>query len=275
VTSILDLPHGLHAGYNAVDYHAKILGLVNNTALGYIAKSPAHYRAYVDGLLTDDETPALAFGTAFHAAMLEPDRFDAAYVVQPDFGDCRFKEAKANRDAWRSAHTGSIVIDQDDMKAIHGMRASIARHPIAGRLLEGGDAEVTMRWTDKETGIECKARADYYVPSRRLCVDLKTIEDASGDGFRRSVARYAYHRQAAHYLNGLDALGLPVDFFLFLVVEKSPPYDCVVYTLDNASLTRGRQDVERAMTRLAECLATDRWPGYSDSILSISVPTWT
>jgi hypothetical protein len=61
----------------------------SSSRLSRLLRSPAHARAYIDGQIEDD-TPAKAFGSAAHCAILEPDRFASAYVRAPE-GDGRTK----------------------------------------------------------------------------------------------------------------------------------------------------------------------------------------
>lgn len=270
----LSLPHGLHRDVPHEVYHARVLGLVSKGALDIVHRSPLHYRTWALGREPEEISDPLAFGSAFHCAILEPERFDAAYVVAPDFGDCRFKEPKANRDAWRAANTGRLVIEADDFSAIRGMRDALRAHPLASRMLHDGDRELTVRWKDTETGLECKSRADYHVPRLRLCVDLKTTEDASLEGFRRTVAKWGYHRQNALYGDGFAACGAPLDHFVFIAVEKTPPYAIAIYTLDFGTIAKGRNTIRQDLQTLADCVARGEWPGYAPGIQSLSLPDW-
>jgi hypothetical protein len=124
-------------------YHRRLLGVVSNSALKEFARTPLHYKAWVDGAVEDVETPALAFGRAYHCAVLEPEKFLRTYVVEPDFGDKRFKENKARAATWKAQHAGKTIIDADDDRRIAGMVASIRKHPIASRMIADGEAELT------------------------------------------------------------------------------------------------------------------------------------
>jgi hypothetical protein len=57
----------------------------------------------------------------------------------------------------------------------HG-QPQIYVHPIAGRLLRGGQAEKTLIWRDEATGVLCRAKADYLRPDG--IVDVKTAAGA-------------------------------------------------------------------------------------------------
>jgi exodeoxyribonuclease VIII len=136
-----------------------------------------------------------------------------------------------------------------------------------------GKAETTHMWTDATTGVECKCRPDWLTSN--LIVDLKTTEDASPRGFQRSVANYRYHVQAAWYLDGIEAVtGTRPDQFIFICVEKKPPYAVGVYAADAEMIQIGAETAARDLEVYATCKAADAWPSYSDQIEPLSLPAW-
>jgi hypothetical protein len=276
------IPHGIHANITNAEYHAKELGMVSKTALDLVERSPAHYKAWIDG---GEEAPtdALRFGSTFHCALLEMARFQDSHYVVPKFGDCRKKENKAARDAWRTANgwvdddvgiPGKTQISDEEFSDIEGMVLSVVGHPLAGKMLADGEPELTVRWRDAHTGLECKARPDYYVRKRRMVVDVKSTFDASFDGFKKSIANYNYHVQAALYRDGLEACGERVEHFLFVAVEKKPPYALAVYTLDAQAAAKGYDIARTGIEKLAECMRTGEWPSYPATIQTINLPAW-
>lgn len=267
-------PHGTIAlDIPAEVYHRRELGVASNSVLKLLReKSPAHYRAWVDG--TDDgDTPALLFGRAYHCRVLEPEKFAQLFLVQPDFGDMRSSTNRAKRDAWRDEHPGATFITAEDAERIEAMHAALMKHPVARGIMRDGHSEVTMRWIDPLTGVECKARADWWKPGR-FFMDLKTTDDASPTGFARSVAKYSYHVQHAHYCDGAKACGQPVENYLILAQEKEPPYVAAVYHIDAAAEIRGFDLRERGLQLLRTCLDTDTWPAYGTGITELSLPSW-
>ena len=276
------LAPGLHRGYAESLYHVRELGMVSKGALDRVRRSPAHYRAWVDGA-GEPETPPFRFGKALHMRTLEPARFAATYVLEPDFGACRkndscsseaAKENKTRRDAWRLEHAGANILDSATGAATLGMIEAIANHPLARPLLEGGDPELTVRWTCNDTGLACKARVDHWREDFRAAVDVKSAADASPEAFAKSVANFGYHRQETHYTEGLEACGFPPDHFPFIVVEKTAPYLVAVYELEPEAFALGKRQILRAKRMLADCLERDQWPGYPDRIQKLSLPAW-
>lgn len=268
------LAEGLHADIAEERYHGRELGVASKSALDLVHRSPAHYYAWVRGELADEDSPALAFGRAFHTALLEPEKYERRYIVEPDFGDCRFKENKARRDDWRREAAGKVPVEATDARRIERMVESVRRHPRARNLIAGGQPEVTVKWTDDATGLTCKGRVDYYRPDLRLIVDAKTALDASPSAFRKSCASYGYGRQEAMYRAGFAAIGKAVEHFVFLAVEKEPPYLVGLYTLSGESVARGHESIRKDMETMAECLRTGRWPGYSDELVELELPPW-
>lgn len=257
----------------AEEYHRREPHTVSKSALDQMDRSPAHYRAWLGGL-QQETTPALAFGTAAHMALLEPELYSQRYAVEPDFGDCRYKQAKADRDAWRAANAGRELLSDADFHRIRKMVAAIHEHPAASRLVADGRREVTLRWVDEVSGLRCKSRADIWVPSKRIAVDMKTTEDASPEAFSRSVTRWRYFVQDALYRMGFAACGEPITHFAILAVEKEPPYAVAVYTLDEEAVAKGYDAARRDIERIRECIERDHWPAYSDGIEDLSLPPW-
>ncbi len=271
--SLIELPPGIYPDVPDSVYHARTLGVASKSALDLVHRAPALYRAWIDGA-EQEETEALAFGSAFHCALLEPERFDRTYVLEPAFGDCRKTENKNARDAWRKASEGKRPVSCADFATIRGMTDSVRAHPLAGKMLQGGVAEATLRWRDAETGIECKGRADYYVPGLGLVVDVKTTQDARAASFRKSVANFGYHRQEAFYRAGFDGAAAPVEHFVFLAVEKAAPYLVALYELDGDALDSGEASTRVDLRTLARCIERDEWPGYGNSIITLDLPPW-
>lgn len=272
-TNIVDLPYGVHPRLPGSIYHARIRGLVSKSALDLVARAPALYKAWLDGA-PEVASDALDFGSAFHTALLEPHVFAALHTVEPNFGDCRFKENKAKRDEWRAANAGKKHLSKDDDTRIRGMVRAIREHRLASRILAEGEPELTVKWKDETTGLTCKARADYYVKKHRMIADVKSTSSASYGAFRRSAAEYRYHVQDALYRSGFRAAGEPVDTFVFVAVEKDPPHLIATYVLDDDDLARGAARARADMATLHECLMKDEWPGYPVEIQTLKLPSW-
>lgn len=266
------IPDGIHRDVPHIAYHERKVGVVSKSALDRIHRSPAHYRQWIDE--PDESTPAMLFGSAFHCAALEPERYARDYPVKPDV-DGRTREGKAALAAFREQlHERARGISAADAEAIDHMVAAVRSHRLVSRMLSDGAAEVTISWSDKATGLRCKSRADYWIERHRTVIDLKTTDDASPREFERSIAKYRYHVQDALYRFGFDAVDEPLEHFILVAVEKTAPWAVGVYELDAETIGRGYFAARQDMDVMAECLKTDTWPGYPANILQLSLPPW-
>lgn len=249
---------------SAENYHAD-RSAVSKSWLDRIDRSPAHLRAYLDGL-TKADTPALVLGSLTHCAILEPDLLDAVYAVSPRV-DRRTKAGKEVYAEWEASLKGQVIVTADQMEHAKAMRDSVRRNKAARALLSTGDAEETVVWQNSETGELCKARADWL--RENVIVDVKTTGDARPAEFAKSIANYRYSCQAAHYCDGFA-----LDRFVFIAIERDPPYACAVYVADEVMRNRGKDDRDRNLRTYAECRASGEWPAYPQVITELSLPRW-
>ena len=152
---------------------------------------------------------------------------------------------------------------------------AIRKNPVADKLLKGGKSEESYFWTDSVTGIECKCRPDYLRPDG-IVVDLKTTENASPEKFVKSAYDYRYYVQAWWYLHGLKQCGIDAHDFIFIAVEKKPPYAVCVYAADDLMLQLGEREAVENLRTYAECEKSGIWYGYEKEpeIHSLSLPDW-
>ena len=257
-------------------YHAH--SAVSKSHLDLVAKSPLHYWSrYLDpNRVPQEPTAAMAIGSAVHTHVLELDQWDAQYVVAPAGIDRRTKVGKAEWEVFQTAIGTRTVISREDADLVMRIGRSVLSHPAAAYLLGlPGKAETTHMWTDEISGLQCKCRPDWLLDDGSMIVDLKTTEDASPKEFQRSIAKWRYQVQASWYLDGLQqATGKRPEQFVFIAVEKKPPYVCAVYVADQQMIEIGRDTARRDLDKLNVCKAADYWPGYSDGIEQINLPPW-
>lgn len=270
--SIISLSHGLHLDIPEDAYHAPDIQLASKHGLDLILDCPARFKAAFD-FGRKEPTEDQYLGTAFHCAALQPDVYLRTYTVMPDFGPTRANEelgitpevGKANkwrRKAWLAENEGKTLLEADQAKTIEGMVAALRADELAGPLLERSLSEVTCRWRDPRTGVECKARADLWCEELALLDDLKSSFDASWTGFRFASEKYGYYKQDSMYRRGWAATGHTIGVFMFTFIEKDPPYLVAHYEHDPDDIAAGIEANEIALEDLATCLATGEWPGY-------------
>ena len=241
-------------------------------------RSPAHL--YEELTHPEPSTEAKRIGNALHTRTLQPHLFEQNVVEAPDV-DRRTKAGKATWAAFTQEHEGKTYLKPQPMAHVQAMAAAIEQHPAARSILQSaGPFEGSLVHDfNIPSGVEtlhlrCKARIDHYDKELATIVDLKTTEDASQDAFERSMVKWGYHNQAGFYTSLMNAAGLPARHFVFIVVEKSPPYAVAVYKLMQDDIEHGFADLLKPMETLARCFLDDEWPAYSDEITELALPDW-
>jgi hypothetical protein len=239
-----------------------------------LGRSPAHFKAALAA--PDEDTDALRIGEITHAAILEPATFKKSHWVRPEtYDDEKGKTKVWNGNSnvcreWLAAHSDRTVIRAKQFEAILAMRKSVLAHRTAREILKQGDFEVSLFGVDPDTGTPLKSRPDWI--SGTTLVNLKTTEDASAEAFTWAIEKYHYASGAALHLDVARLAGIPKDYYLFIVVEKEPPFAVAVYELDKRSIDKGRQDCRRWLSLYAHCSSVDEWPAFNDGIIPISLP---
>ena len=285
----MELAPGIYRGLSFADYTA--INAASNTRLKHLRRSPAHLKAHIDGPQPDKRS--LIVGRAIHTAVLEPDLFPTMFAVADRCTAVTKKLEQCSNDGIRfhpelgwlcgvhlknvpgSFDDARFVLSPEDRGACTGASDAIRRHPKGAQILGGeGDNELTLVWFDAETGLRCKARLDRYAPEWSTIGDVKSTRDASSVGFERESYSHQYQIQAAHYLDGAAACGLTVEHFVFLAVEKEPPYAVGAYRLTDGAIAAGRDQVRALLRRYAACVETGDYPAYSDDIIDLALPDY-
>lgn len=206
---------------------------ISNSRLTAFKRSPLHLIHYLTQ--PKEATPAMTFGSAFHAHLLEPDKFNSLYAVAPDV-DRRTKEGKLEYDKFVYESDGKIVLSNSDKTKIVNMTEAVYSNPIAAELMQQLIAtEVYREWTCD--GLKLPMRGVIDGIANDFMIDIKTCMDASKKKFQDSIFNMSYHRQAAIYLDSDDTIK---DFY-FIAIEKDAPYGVSVHRMTNDSIDKGRE----------------------------------
>lgn len=254
------------------DQYCKILAL-NRSTLEKIKHSPSHVNYAENYLKAEEPSLAMKLGTIAHDIILNKrpplDCVDERFVPRPKGMKFNTVEGKL----WRKEQTKEII-EEADYEFLIGGSEAVAKHAIAKDVFSEGDAEVTSVVFDPQHGIALKARFDWLPKESNVVVELKTAEDASKEAFSRALHRLGYVFQAGFYTHVAELEKLNRDVFLFVVVEKRPPYEVVVYRLDDESLKIGKEEVRQCLELYRGCKEAKKWPGYSDKIETIGLPEY-
>ena len=243
---------------------------ISRSVLMEFKKSPYHYQQkYLIQSEPSQPTPAMILGNLIHTLTLEPSMFDDEFVIMPKF-DRRTNVGKVGYHAFQATISGRLAISEDDFTKAQNIAQAVRQHELGGSLLEDMDVERSLYFSHKPTGIQCKVRPDAW--SGSIVVDLKTTADASFRPFQSSAFKYGYFLQAGMIAEALHSMGITMERFVFIAVEKEFPYAVGIFVLDNEALLWGINHFNELMYNYASCLEKDKWPSYP--VQSLTLPRY-
>lgn len=262
---------------------------VSVSDLKHMLRSPQHYIHNLHQ--PSKQTASMSFGSLFHQMVLESHKPLDNLAFAPD---CE-RRSNADKEAWANYwqdSEGKIRVDVDgkflskdkngtisrdselSINLAELMSYAVIKHPMAGKLLEAsGDVEMSAYDRHKETGILRRVRMDKLInwDGRKVILDLKTTDDASYQGFQRSIYQYKYHMQAAYYMDTCENLEIPVDDFILIAVEKTSPYGVCCYRMGDSMLAKGKELMIKALDDLKVCQETGKYKGYANGLVDMEV----
>ena len=292
-------------------YHADTEHINGSGLWTIYDRCPAAWR-YKDE--EDEQSKALIFGTGSHAALLEPERFDAEYARMPtkeDFGDGLLVTV-SDMNSWAKERgikglsgkskaevikiiratgepvkiydeerliaeinaNGRILLEGNDYDAIQQMRAVIHADPYFKSVFTGGYSEVSI--LGELMGEPSKVRYDYLSTGADVW-DYKTAISSKPEEFFRHAARLGYFmKMAMQHDMFVEAYGHPTRSVNLLVQEKAVPYIHTGIRLSDEQLQIGRIQLRNAMEIYKTCKKANSWPGYSmgNPVIEMETPEW-
>jgi len=210
----------------------------------------------------------LGFGSAFHALILEPKQFHANFAMTPKHitGKAKLKFLEENN--------GKVILSSRDSFLLTIMEKNlIMMNSNWNHLTSEGFAELACFWKCPASGLQCKAKFDWYNPNFGI-VDLKTTSAiANREGMYNAIKDFGYDFQALHYLQGLrSTLPNSLTGFAFCFVEKLEPWDSntCLYTRDNEKWLM--ESYIELMQRLSWCLKNNRFLGHNNHSIEFGLP---
>jgi hypothetical protein len=267
------LAPGLYPNLSMERYHGDRGSLSSSGARKLLAPScPALFRYEQDH--PQPYKAVFDFGTAAHRVVLG----NGPELVAIEADDWRTKAAREERDEVRAA--GGVALLADEYEQVLAMADAIRRHPVASALFAPGSGrpEASVFWRDAPSGVMRRARFDWLPDPRagRLIIpDYKTCRSAEPTALEKAMYEFGYHCQDDWYRAAARAIGLADDpVMVFVCQEKTAPYIVTVFEPDAEARRIAAARNRRAIEVFAECTAAGRWPGYTDEIAYLSLPTW-
>jgi hypothetical protein len=213
---------------------------------------------------------AFDFGTACHTLVLEPHLSSAVRCGPETRRGKAWSEAKSEAE-----DDGAVLLPEAEYRHAVALSGAVRAHPEVAKLLTA-DAEVesSIFANDPETGLDLRCRPDAWRRDIDAVIDLKTTIDASPSAFASSCARFGYHIQDQFYRKVLGLEGHAISRFIFIAVEKEPPFATGVYELDSRALLEGSRAIEDVLPRIAAAQEDGSFTTGLEGLQMLSLPGW-
>ena len=245
-------------------YHARP-EISSSDVKAVAGKSLAHWKGKVW-----KDSSAFALGSAVHALVLEPQNNLVLRGPEDRRGN-KWKEAQLAADL-----DGKILLTEGDYDLAQAIAAPIISHEVVKGWIADPSfvAEASFFAEDYLTGVKIKCRPDGYLPDAGIVFDIKTTRDASPEGFPREIRSYNYDLQAAHYLRCLRSAGFNAHSFIFVAVEKEPPYAVGLHALTDGYLAVADARVTATLEKISRAEASNLFPTGWPLINHVDLPRW-
>jgi hypothetical protein len=288
---------GIYDNISIEDYHANTTH-VSATTLKYAKDSLKHYNWYRSGKLPQQTKSQFDFGNAFELALLAPQEYLKKVAVKNESG--WIEEAMAQNDykvpknstvfqerakEFYANSIGKYVIADngpESFEAIEEMLSSCYQDRVIQALIKNTEYQLSVFWTDEQTGIKLKTRPDICKRKNNVVVNLKTTIDGSPEQFSKDLKKWDYPLQACIEMRGCIASGLmeKVDNYFWLIVEKVPPFNATIYEFAERDIAAVSDNLDFILHKISKAQTQGLWPGYSEQadnphgILTARLPMW-
>lgn len=252
------------------------------SSLKAFRKSPKHYIEYLrQPKVTTD---AFLIGQITEYLVFQPSKFDSKYMVF-DKIDKRTVEGKAkwNQICAEADQYGKILVDRETFNLANCMATSVKTTKETVYYIDKVKSlQKKIEWTDKKTGIPIIGfiDAECDINETLIIVDFKTANSSDPDDFIKDAAKFDYEIQVGSYLTGYHKKYYLFPEFMFMVVEKEPPYNSIMIHCPPDYCYYAKDCFENLLTAFKYCMDNDEFDrGYSfwDASLgyfNMDVPKW-
>lgn len=290
--------NGIYTDITIEAYHANETHL-SSTQIKLAKRSLKQFEWYLQGKIVKEDKPHFSFGNAFELALLNAVEFAEKVAIKPDEEWCRevmnldegYSKPRATslyktrEREWSIGREGMYTImdaGKESYETIKHMLDSCYADKIIQGLIRNTEYQLSLFWTDEETGLGLKTRPDICKRKKNVVVNVKTTEDGSPAAFSRELAKYDYPMQACIEITGCLRTGLmeQVDNYFWLVCEKTAPYNATIYEFSQQDIAASMDELRYHLNKIAKARKENLHPGYSDradntyGILTAEIPAW-
>lgn len=296
----MEIKNGIHKDIDIDAYHANRTH-ISATSIKEAKKCLKQFDWHRRGLMTKSDGSHFDFGNAFELALLDKVGFEKTVAIEqqeywialaneerkaegkePYTNPRNSARYKAEESKFDAANLDKYLITDADFKKVEQMLTSCYSDSTIKKLIENTDYQLSLFWTDEETGLNLKTRPDICKTKKNVVVNLKTTLDGSPKAFSKDLAKFDYPLQACVEIKGCIASGLmpQVDNYFWLVVEKVEPFNATIYEFIESDIRSTMMELEYYLNIIAKAQKENFYPGYTQQasnphgILQATIPQW-
>ena len=237
---------------------------INASSLKKFMVSPMHYKDWADNKDTEKPNDAFRFGTAFHMAVLEADRFAKHFIQAPEV-DRRTTVGKATWAEFQSQLNlaGDNYLTKTEFDSLSNMVWGVNANKFWNEIKSDKEEEYREAGFECEyLGIKIKGRIDYFNKDKNVIIDWKTISETPT---KRTVKSEIYSKnydvQNFFYQKGVEIVTGVKPTFYFGFIEKKAPHAIAFYELPQWRLDEVQELVDVELIRMQNAKETGIWTG--------------
>jgi hypothetical protein len=184
---------------------------------------------------------------------------------------------------------GKVSVDVKSKTIVDLIKRNYYRYGggIIPALLKGSVPEVSMYWTDEETGLPCKIRPDAFQLEENIgCNAIISFKTTHADNIGKmayDAAKYMYHLSEGMYCEGFEAVtGRKCGGVFCVMLQTVLPYLPVVFYYAPEDLANGKYRYRTALRNVREAMDAEQWPGFDSyaeagnmGIIVNPLPEWS
>lgn len=209
-------------------------------------------------------TANMAWGSLVDTIITAPEDLQTEFAISP-FDSFRTKESRYWKAEMLANH--KTIVDAELIAEAHkAVDVLTKKHKHSASIIEKSTTQVMLlnkiKHPNSDKPIQLKGLVDLAPEGEPFLVDLKTTADFSAGGFAKTIAKFGYHVQAAHYL-GLWNMQHPNDQrdrFQIIWQDSKAPYEVAVTEIPAADIADGQDMFNHLLGKLVRAAEKNWWP---------------
>lgn len=253
-----------------MNYHTDTTAITKSMLSTFYTSREDYWHQYIACDVKRKPSKLMLAGSLAHAVLLEGHSVEDSIAIYPP--ECLTKAGSLHptkAGEFRAENEGKLCLKLEDADEFFAMGDHLHKSELRV-LFDGHHKETIFRGEHLGRKIKCKPDVCCVMDDHVVIYDLKFVQVADPEQFKRGCRSFTYWMQDAHYSTVLRSnYGLPVTF-RFCAVETSYPFRINWYEYDARSREIALEKWERVLKNFIECERTGVWQDNHVHTLTLS-----